>query len=59
MKNLDALKRNLEYFKETGMKPNYSALARIYDCDYRTVKKYFKEDSSQSKKNHSENSKNK
>lgn len=33
--------RQLTIFKERGMKPNYSALARENDMDRRTVRKYF------------------
>ena len=28
---------------DKGEKINYSKIARQYDCDYRTVKKYYKE----------------
>ena len=27
--------------KEIGIKPNYAQLARSYQCDYRTVKRYY------------------
>ena len=26
--------------RELGIKPNYAELARKYNCDYRTIKKY-------------------
>ena len=32
---------DLRILKDINMKPNYAALARKYDMDYRTVKKYF------------------
>lgn len=30
--------------KQDGVKPNYAELARRWNCDYRTVKRYFEED---------------
>lgn len=36
----DSLKATLMLFNMNGIKPNYAALARKYDMDYRTVKKY-------------------
>ena len=30
--------------KQEGVKPNYAELARRWNCDYRTVKRYFEED---------------
>ena len=30
----------LKILKENNLKPNYAQLARVYNCDYRTVKKY-------------------
>ncbi len=30
--------------KKDGIKPNYSELARIYNCDYRIVKRYYEND---------------
>ena len=34
------LQGELEIMKNLGIKPNYAALAREYDMDWRTVKKY-------------------
>jgi transposase len=31
----------VERMKKEGIRPNYSELARRYNCDYRTVKKYY------------------
>lgn len=39
----------MKILKQDGIKPNYAEIARKYDCDYRTVKKYFEEDSSSRK----------
>jgi transposase len=39
----DILKR-MEFMKRDNIEPNYAELARIYQCDYRTVKRYFKSD---------------
>lgn len=44
----DVLER-MKLMKKENVKPNYSELARRYDCDYRTVKKYFQEDSEDAK----------
>lgn len=33
----------MKYLKKEGLKPNYSKVARRYNCDYRTVKRYFEE----------------
>ncbi len=32
----------LHLFRGLNMKPNFEELARKYNCDYRTVKKYYK-----------------
>jgi hypothetical protein len=40
MKNLNKLKQELLIMKTENIKPNYSELARIHNCDRRTVKKY-------------------
>ena len=32
--------------KQDEIKPNFAEIARIYDCDYRTVKKYYETDES-------------
>ncbi len=34
------LRKELVILKELNIKPNYAELARKYECDYRTVKKY-------------------
>ena len=34
----------LRIMKQDGIKPNYSELARRWNCDYRTVKRYFEQD---------------
>ena len=44
----DILER-MKLMKQEGIKPNYAEIARKYDCDYRTVKKYFEEDSTERK----------
>jgi transposase len=31
----------VERMKKEGIRPNYSLIARRYNCDYRTVKKYY------------------
>lgn len=35
----------MKLMKKDGIKPNYAEVARTYDCDYRTVKRYFERDS--------------
>ena len=35
------MKKQIEIIKVMGMKPNFSELARIYEIDRRTVKKYY------------------
>ena len=40
MKDLNILKQELLIMKTEGIKPNYAELARLHNCDYRTVKKY-------------------
>lgn len=40
MKNIKELRKELVIMKELEIKPNYAELARKYNCDYRTVKKY-------------------
>ena len=37
---MEKLITQLRILKEMNLKPNYSALAREYGCDRRTVKKY-------------------
>ena len=34
----------INIMKKDGIKPNYAALGRIYDCDYRVIKRYFEND---------------
>lgn len=34
----------MKIMKQEGIKPNYAEVARKYDCDYRTVKRYFTAD---------------
>ena len=36
----------MKLMKQEGIKPNYAEVARKYDCDYRTVKRYYERDSS-------------
>lgn len=35
----------MKILKQDNIKPNYAEIARKYDCDYRTIKKYYEEDS--------------
>lgn len=34
----------MKLMKKENIEPNYAELARIYQCDYRTVKRYFESD---------------
>lgn len=34
----------MKILKQDNIKPNYAEIARKYDCDYRTVKRYFEDD---------------
>lgn len=34
----------MQMMKQDGTKPNYAEIARRWNCDYRTVKRYFEED---------------
>ena len=34
----------MKIMKQEGVKPNYSEIARRWNCDYRTVKRYFEQD---------------
>ena len=43
MKNLEKLLQEVTIYKMNDIKPNYSELARLHDCDRRTVKNYFKD----------------
>ena len=36
----------IKLMKQDEIKPNFAEIARIYDCDYRTVKKYYEADES-------------
>lgn len=49
MKNKDKLLQEVTLFKMNEIKPNYSELARIHDCDRRTVKNYFEGKTEKSK----------
>ena len=37
----------IKLMKKEEIKPNYAGIARLYDCDYRTVKKYYELDESE------------
>ncbi|MDY0277903.1 MAG: IS21 family transposase, partial [Acholeplasma sp.] len=39
----------VERVKKEGIRPNYSLIARRYNCDYRTVKKYYEEEEREEK----------
>ena len=41
VKDLEKLLQEVTIYKMNDIKPNYSELARIHDCDRRTVKNYF------------------
>ena len=43
MKDLEKLLQEVTIYKMSNIKPNYSELARIHDCDRRTIKEYFKD----------------
>ena len=34
----------IQIIKKHNIKPNFSEMARIYNCDYRTIKKYYEGD---------------
>ena len=38
------IKEIMKMYKKEGIKPNFSQVARRYNCDYRTVKRYYDED---------------
>ena len=40
MKEVNKLKQELLIMKTENIKPNYSELARLHECDRRTIKKY-------------------
>ena len=44
MKDLEKLLQEVTIYKMSNIKPNYSELARMHNCDRRTIKEYFKED---------------
>ena len=39
----------VERMKKEGIRPNYSLIARRYNCDYRTVKKYYEDEEKEEK----------
>ena len=39
----------IKIIKQESIKPNYAEIARRWNCDYRTVKRYFEEDVSKIK----------
>ena len=41
----------MRIMKNEGIKPNYSEIARRWNCDYRTVKRYFEQDITPIRKN--------
>ena len=41
MKDLEKLLQEVTIYKMNEIKPNYSELARLHDCDRRTIKNYF------------------
>lgn len=43
MKDLEKLLQEVTIYKMSNIKPNYSELARIHNCDRRTIKEYFKD----------------
>lgn len=43
------IKEYMSRIKKTGIKPNFSRIARRFNCDYRTAKKYYEEDSTKKK----------
>ena len=40
----------INLMKKDGVKPNYAELGRIYNCDYRVIKRYFENDIKERKK---------
>ena len=40
MREVNKLKQELMIMRTLEIKPNYSELARIHDCDRRTIKRY-------------------
>jgi len=38
------IKEIMKMYKKEGIKPNFSQVARRYNCDYRTVKRYYDEE---------------
>lgn len=43
MKELNKLKQELLIMKTENIKPNYSELARLHECDRRTIKNIMKD----------------
>ena len=43
MRDLEKLLQEVTIYKMNDIKPNYSELARLHDCDRRTVKSYFED----------------
>lgn len=50
MKNLEILLQEVTMLKMENIKPNFSELARMHDCDRRTVKKYFNDEKNKTKR---------
>ncbi len=40
----------INLMKKDGVKPNYAALGRLYNCDYRVIKRYYENDIKERKK---------
>ena len=40
----------INFMKKDWIKPNYAELGRIYNCDYRVIKRYFENDIKERKK---------
>ncbi len=40
----------INFMKKDGIKPNYAALGRLYNCDSRVVKRYYENDIQDRKK---------
>jgi hypothetical protein len=43
------VKERMIYMKKEGIKPNYAEIGRVYDCDYRTAKKFYENNDQPSK----------
>lgn len=44
------VKERMIYMKKEGIKPNYAEIGRVYDCDYRTAKKFYENNNQPSKR---------